>query len=388
MRWIKIITINIVVLLFLLLFLECLSAFIRLSSGKNIKLPNFTGENGVVDFNSPYHPCNEMKTDVLLSHVPNTRNSCSPKKGKVINDYVSYGINTKYENVILTLGGSTTSGFYQNISNGETWPKILSEYSKDKFTILNGGVGAYSSLQELYKFVRDGPRINNLRYVISLNGINELPDYQGQEIERSKNYPFLSNYQVAMNESQVWIDQRISLTGKNFEIYVRNFLPNIMSLIDYLLIGSRSTNEKVSNLVKQAEGVEQNKTFKTINAAERWESNVKRLNALVKASGATYIVFLQPTLGIEGIQSLPMENSNDSKIFEDIKNTEYITNIRNLYSELKKRCAYLEFCIDISNIAPPIGNVYTDARHHNSKGNLEIAKKIWNELDALQNKDR
>ena len=40
----------------------------------------------------------------------------------------------------------------------------------------------------------------------------------------------------------------------------------------------------------------------------------------------------------------------------------------------------LEFCIDISDIAPPSGDVYFDARHHNAKGNKIIANEIHETL--------
>ena len=51
--------------------------------------------------------------------------------------------------------------------------KSKSRKIKKIFRNINGGVGAYSSLQELLKFFRDGPRFENLELVISLSGIND-----------------------------------------------------------------------------------------------------------------------------------------------------------------------------------------------------------------------
>ena len=100
----------------------------------------------------------------------------------------------------------------------------------------------------------------------------------------------------------------------------------------------------------------------------------------MKLEGGNYLVFLQPTLGLEGVQSEPTANTNDAFLFEGIDNLfsgNYLNIIRNHYRELKKICAALDYCVDISNIAPPIGNMYNDPRHHNENGNKVIANKIW-----------
>ena len=47
--------------------------------------------------------------------------------------------------------GSTTDGFYQHISDGDTWPKILSE-SLTKYKVINGGVGGYDRSKKPQKF--------------------------------------------------------------------------------------------------------------------------------------------------------------------------------------------------------------------------------------------
>ena len=90
-------------------------------------------------------------------------------------------------------------------------------------------------------------------------------------------------------------------------------------------------------------------------------------------------------MGLVGLQSLPVSGSSDEKIFNSLPNN-YIQLIREFYNELKIRCDKLDFCIDISDIAPPTGDVYFNARHHNSKGNHFIAKAMAKhiaQLDAL-----
>ena len=193
----KIIIINILILIILVIFLEICSGFLRIFYGKKF-LPFLS----YIDLNKPeiskpYHPCNEMKTDVLLSHVNNHNGKCKVKEGKVVGEYVVYNYGSNNNPILLTLGGSTTSGFYQFISNGDTYPKYLAELVSENYYLINGGVGDYNSLQEFLKFNRDGSRFKNLKLVVSLNGINELNDFY----DKSKSFPFLSVNQNKMNLS-------------------------------------------------------------------------------------------------------------------------------------------------------------------------------------------
>lgn len=344
----------------MVLFFEIGAGIRNVFIGNSYLLPNnILPTNGI---SSSDHPCNEMKTDVLLSHVPNTRGECRPLGGRVLDEYVVYDVGDNRNPVLLTLGGSTTTGYYQNISNGETYPKRLANLAKDKFYIVNGGVGGYTSLQELYKFIRDGSRIRNLEVVVSLNGINELPDYQGLDNERQIYYPFLTRSQYMMNNRQVWIDKRFS------KINLMDFFPNINSLIVHLV----SQYSKWS-IVTIQEGYNKG-LFEAVGAAERWEHNVSRLHKLVALQDAHYFVFLQPTMGLLGAQSNPKPGTSDAEIYKLLSDN---TDMRNLYKQLKKRCSNLVYCFDISDSVPPTGDVYDDPRHHNANGNDLLAREIW-----------
>jgi hypothetical protein len=51
------------------------------------------------------------------------------------------------------------------------------------------------------------------------------------------------------------------------------------------------------------------------------------------------------------------------------------------YKKFKERCNIIEFCIDITHVAPPsIDSNYSNPRHHNENGNLLIAKEIFDNL--------
>ncbi len=387
MSLIRVGIINILVLIGLIITIEIGAGFGRLILGKDFMVPFVSDELSGLFL--PYHHCLEMKTDVLLDHVPNNKGECNVKGGLVVGEYVQYEVSKQDKPVILTLGGSTTSGFYQHISDGDTYPKELARMAKDHYSILNGGMGGYSSLQELYKFLRDGPRITDLYAVISLNGINDVPNYHGKDDIRRSEYPFLTELQNTMNVRQMWIDQRLSgiINWSN----VAWVLPNLYTLIHYVrfkdTIGSCLTrrpclaqappSSDVGSVEKKKRQPESR--FSVYSAAERWEVNVKRLNALVNLEGAKYYLFLQPALGLNGVQSKPLEGSEDARLFNDISDY-YLHEIRSLYAELKKRCSLLSFCFDISDEVPPTGSVYNDQRHHNSEGNELLAGVIWQRL--------
>ncbi len=364
----KIAAVNLAVFIAILIGLELLAGFGRFFSSKDIMIPFSTTTN----HDDPSHPCIQMKTDVLLDHVHNTNGNCHPVAGMVQGEYVVYNASNIKKPILVTLGGSTTSGFYQHVSSGETYPKILAEYAKDDFFILNGGVGGYSSLQEFYKFARDGAKIEDLKLVVSLNGINEVANYYGENSIRAKHYPFLTNIQYSMNLQQQWIDQRVSIN------FFQRVFPN---LFEYIQAISLKKKQQGPNLALE------DSTFGTIQsrsvgAADRWEKNVRRLNQLVRIEGAEYMVFLQPTLGLEGPQSSPPPNSSDAKLLMKA-HSDYLIEINELYKELKERCRQLSFCYDISDKVPPTGEMYNDLRHHNAKGNALLANEIWT---AIQRK--
>ncbi len=362
MKYFKLLSFNLIILILLTVSVEISAGLGRIFIGKDFMFHLF--EKDIFKFKRDGNEnCWRMKTDVILSHTHFTKNNCLPKGGKTFADeYVYYDVSDIKNKKILTLGGSTTSGFYYENSNGDTYPKILAELVKEEFFVLNGGVEGYSSLQELYKLVKDGPRIKNLDIVISLNGINELPDYQGSDYLRSKYYPFLTSVQSEMNNRQIWINQKPSILFR--------FFPNVSSFIKYLAL------RKSSALIDNNDNKE---IFKSIDPVSRWETNIKRMNSISNALNIRYYIFLQPTMGLRGPQSNPKKGSLDEKIYLKI-NSVYINKINDLYEGLKQKCALLSYCFDISDKIPPTGNVYHDARHYNANGNEILAKIIWDTI--------
>ena len=366
----KIFIINLIILFAFLILTEIICGFARLIIGKNFLIPFSISSRS----SDPAAYCNTMKTDVLLSHVPDTQGKCFPKGGKVIlGEYVIYDNFNKNRPILMTLGGSTTSGFYQHFSNGETYPKILSKLSEDKYSVLNGGVGGYSSLNNFYKIVRDASRFKNLKTVIQLTGANDIKNYFGFEEDKELYFPFMTDIQFEMNRSQAWINQGIMFNT----IFFRNLTPNFASLMSYFF---HLKNKRDKNFGKKIDSPDVKEYYKKINNVKRWEQNIKKTNNILKELNIRYYVFLQPLMGISDIQSKAPIGSNDEKLLNNIS-SEYLFNVRDYYQKLKEICSKIEYCIDISDSVPPLGDVYSDIRHHNEKGNKLLANIIWSNLE-------
>ena len=207
------------------------------------------------------------------------------------------------------------------------------------------------------------------------------PNYHGNESSRQINYPFMTDIQFIMNQKQTWIDQRQTNRWKLVSLF-----PNLYTLINtttatYIgrnhgnFFGKERINLKQDKYSELSNPIEK-------SAAERWEININRLHAIAHNEGIRYIVFLQPTMGLSGPHSLPARGSSDEVIFNSIPK-DYIGLMREFYKELKIRCARLDFCFDITDVASPTGDVYFNARHHNSKGNHILAKVIAKHIAQL-----
>jgi hypothetical protein len=159
--------------------------------------------------------CMRMRTDLFLGHIHDHNDLCAIKDGIASGPFVYYK-NSSADNAILVLGGSTTDGFYNHFSQGNVWPLYLNKLvASKKFFVINGGVGGYGSSKELLKLLIDGGRINaNIKYVISLNGINDMPGYRStgpgywlMSREDERLLPFWTWVQYQMFSTEVFLKQ-------------------------------------------------------------------------------------------------------------------------------------------------------------------------------------
>ena len=318
-------------------------------------------------------PCVRMETHPVLSHTPDHRGNCKILNGHAEGPFVKYSKN--FDPAIVVLGGSTTSGFYQHYANGKTWPYLFNQILKREhynYQVINGAHGGYSSSEELLQLLLNVRKLdNNIKLIISLNGINEYSDNQG-------NY-FLNSLVNEMYERQIWINQS----------FLSRFFPNIFSFFRYL-----SPKRELSIIDMKERRNNKLNNFKKMSKVDIWESNVKAMNAVAKSIGAEYVLFLQPTMGLEGKQSIMPKDqySNDAKILKSLLEgrgvvegipVNYLNDLNETYKKFIKKCKTMDFCIDITSTAPPTGNMYSDPRHHNENGNSIIAKEIFDKLNKL-----
>ena len=127
----KTIIINLIIFITLLLFIETTSFLI-------LKLFNKDTEGFFITFNLKEKnelkdPCKRYMTHPILSLIHDHNNQCEIRDGFASGEFVFYfdePIKDDY-NFIVTLGGSTTDGFMYYLSDGYTWPNLLSkEFNK------------------------------------------------------------------------------------------------------------------------------------------------------------------------------------------------------------------------------------------------------------------
>ena len=84
-------------------------------------------------------------------------------------------------------------------------------------------------------------------------------------------------------------------------------------------------------------------------------------------------------MGLDHINIQWLNKSSDFAIHKNFMNSQTKIDTNYIYIKLRKICANLEYCVDISHIAQPGGleNLFSNARHHNQKGNLIIANEIY-----------
>jgi hypothetical protein len=339
--------------------------------------------------------CLRFRTHPFYSHTHDHKNQCDKiLNGKTEGPFVVYNNNINPGKAILVLGGSATDGLFYKFANKKTWPYYLNEKliqnNLNDYRVYNGGVGGYSSSQELLKLIIDGQRIKeDVKYVISFNGSNDMPGYTGTR-EYENLLPYWTEVSLSMFSDGKWVRQSSSNISK--------FLPSTISLITFLKKKIMTNNEKFE--VKQLQDVEKkgkNSTFKNkekmkdwekailmnksqnISSDELWLRNVKLMKTISNSLGAEYYVFIQPSLGITDSQ-LPEKNTDDYKLYEKIDQKVFLPNFKEYLNKIIIKCEQLSYCYNMYKEITPVGDLYYDPRHHNEKGNYKIADYIFNSI--------
>ena len=364
----------------LLVIIETSAYFLRSIIGRDSVGWIYTGEPLELS-----DPCLLMRSHPFYSHTHSHNNNCHIKEGYAEGPFVHYDDEYINKKVLIALGGSTTDGFYQHVSEGETWPLQLNRMlNNTNVRVINGGTGGYDSSKELLKLLVDvGNLPYEIDYVVSLNGINDIAGYGfsgfSNSDEMREQLPFFSLRAIETFDRQVLVRQDKS----NF---FSRFFPATNSVL--LSVLNRSTGTPKVEIDEKAKNAIFLKEVKKFSAEERWLHNISLMHAISNQLGAEYHVFLQPTMGIKGIQSQAPDGSNDHMLLNQLLSREqgeplngYLERLNSFYDGARKLCQNLVYCHDISDMVPPTGDVYSDPRHHNQRGNLEISRLIYEYLN-------
>ena len=368
----KIIFVNLLIFILLIILLEIFLIGVRYFTSTEDRPRPFLGF--LYDFrkttlekkNILKNDCLRMRTHQFYDVTHDHNGKCEILNGEIYGSFVHHENNENFPNLI-TLGGSTTDGFYEEIY-GKVWPSHLNDnivQNNIHLNVINGGNGDFGSSQELLKLLIDVGNIKNVKYVLSLSGINDMQG-RNKYLRFQNKYPFWTNVNLEMFIYEKWINQSIISS---------RYLPNILSLVSALKRRMKEYNN-LSNELYQWEEALNSKNTQDRNSIQDWLYNVKMMNSISQSMGAKFFLFLQPTMGISDAQTPKDESSKNYKIYDQLEEDYYIR-VKNHYNELRILCSKLEFCYDVSDIATAEKDVYFDARHHNEKGNKIIAEEIF-----------
>ena len=119
------------------------------------------------------------------------------------------------------------------------------------------------------------------------------------------------------------------------------------------------------------------------DSADLWLLNTKMSQSIAKEFNIKYLIFLQPTLGLDAYSSTEISTDDKEKL-KDIPSENYLQDLNYSYNKLKKFCASLNYCFDISEIfIDKKERLYFDYRHPNQTGSKIIAEQIFKTLKTL-----
>lgn len=224
---------------------------------------------------------------------------------------------------IVVLGNSSTD---YSTSNLESWPFKLSKKMPD-FEVYNGAIGAYTSLQEIYKLVRDVMDLEPT-VIISMSGITDavfdcLGSYSLKEI------PYLSH------RVSKWIESEKKAESQG--------------------------------LIEVAKG-----TDTKLDAAEFWIRNMRMMNGICHEFGIAFFAILQPCMLVGEYQYTDVEY----QAIEIKRGKREIELISQYYKELIKQIKLYDFIEDYTQIFSGMSDIYYDLCHWNDDGHEIIANQL------------
>ena len=323
--------------------------------------------------------CQEILFDFGLGTIFNDKYKCDKIDGFHKENIVYYNNNNNDNNIILTLGGSTTNGrYFQKKSNGDefiNWPFFLNKICENDSNckIINGGHPAYTSSDERKKLTRSILTLDKLpRIVISLSGINDVKNINSP---LEMKYPYQK-----LNTTIILFEPKILFKKFVYFPSIQRFLFSVIN--KFTNYNFYAAEERILNS-KFYEDYNLSLPKNTKNdSADLWLLNTKMSRSIAKEFNMEYLIFLQPTLGLEAYSNTEI-SKDDKKKLENLENKNYLEDLNYTYNKLKKFCASLNYCFDISEIfINKKERLYFDFRHTNQIGSKIIAEEIFKTLRA------
>lgn len=238
--------------------------------------------------------------------------------------------------VILALGGSTTDG----IRVGHSWPESLARRMRAESapgTVINGGIGGYSTNQELLKLIRDGLEFEP-DFVISYSGINDRGKYG--ELP----HPMVNTHQRHLLAVQ---------TGAA----PATILPSAVALVKSVVGGAGGLDATL--------GIPTSRTL-----GQQYQRNLELMHAVCQVGGCRFHGFIQPFAFY------------DSKFAEQIsrekKGAGYIDAVLDLYAEIVDLPESHPYIHDATRILEQADDVYTaDGVHLTREGDDVVGEFMF-----------
>lgn len=273
--------------------------------------------------------------DPLLSHASNE-------------PFTAYGEDSGI--TIVALGGSSTAP----LTGKSNWPELLASQIKStgkKVRVLNGGVGGYSSNQELLKTIRDVLPIKP-RVLITFDGINDFGNHSTDD------HPMLHPYQKSL--------------------YATLLNPTALFLPNTVLMVNTVTNALFH---KPKLEVRMGAPYRD-SLATNWAKNQRLINAASKEMGIHHFSYLQPTNGVGKYTPTAKELQELNSIVYKETSPGYVAVANHFYSEARTLCKKFTFCHDYTDLFQGRTGLYDDPRHPTAEGYALIAQNILKDLES------
>lgn len=320
--------------------------------------------------------CAKFIFDLQLSHIHDESYDCDIDQGEARQGFIFYNHKgTEKTNFnILTLGGSTTDGYFKQPKNEgkiyRTWPFWLSEYCgvMKKCSVINGGIGGYSTSHILRKFLRDVTIMQKKPDLIILyTGINDYPGHSGP-LELI--YPYYDKYQIDA-----------IIRGKYVSRFDVKIIPSSMRVINYIF--RNLFNARIDNNTYFQDEIFKKKSdyYSSLPKAdfkektELFAHNINLLKKFSQSLNIELIVFLEPTMGLDH-EILDNYSKNDLKLRKEF-NDDYYKMLNKHYKKIRKFCKKINYCFDISKVIRFDGeDKFVDPRHPNGQTHKKISLEI------------